>query len=138
MKSTFLMVMGIIMTVLGAIGTIGSLMALMMFMRVGVAELTLVGVMAIIQTVLILVAGVIGIRSSNDKHKAAGCIIWAIIIIIVEIVALIIQNVSGYMELAYLSSGGTTTMSSALSIPLSFVLPVLYLIAALLFVRKEN
>ena len=140
MKSTFLKVMGIIMTVLGAIGVATCLVWFFMLLGFGYPGFIILGVIAIVQTALTLVAGVVGITSSADQHKAAACIVWGIILIVIEVATMIFQYASGYMELSnqlsYLS--GTSTMSTMISIPLSFAVPVLYLIAAWLFVKKKN
>ena len=140
MKSTFLKVMGIIMTILGAIGIATCITLFVILLGTGYPDFIILGVIAIVQTVLTLVAGIIGITSSGDQHKAAGCIVWGIILIVIELGTLIYQNVSGYAQLAGLVSyvSESNTLSATISTPLSFVVPVLYLIAAWLFVKKKN
>ncbi len=137
MKSTFLKVMGIIMTVLGAISLVSSLAAIPSYSYIGFTQIAII---SLIQAALMFVAGIVGIKSSGDQHKAAGCIVWALLMIIMEIVGIIVQYASGYVAalevLSYLSAG-MTSVTMAISIPLGFVIPVLYFIAAYRFTKKN-
>lgn len=141
MKSTFLQVMSILFIVFGVISIIVSIMGIGGYAVIGALvgrSFMILGIISLATSVIWLVAGIVGITSFRDQRKAAGCLVWAIIIIVLDIISIIAMFSTGFMavlnEVSYYISGYTV---SPFSMVMQFVLPVLYFIAAFKFVRKR-
>lgn len=134
MKSTFLKVMGILCIIFGAIGIISSLAGMGVYIWMGMGGYA---VICLLQTVFMLVAGIMGVMHCANKQKAAGCLVWGLIVVILAIISLIMYNASSVASLVnYASAAAGIPSFNALSL-LQLVIPVLYFISAFLFVRKK-
>ena len=153
MKSTFLKVMSIIVLVFGIIAALvtagmlamGGMVAGMMgaagigmndvinaAAEAGAAELgqaaaglaTLISValvFSVIEAIVMIVGGALGIGASGNVAKAGRCVIMGIIMIIMAVISLIISGMAG------------SIMWTSI---LSFILPILYFLAAFMFKKK--
>ncbi len=150
MKSTFLKVMGILCVIFGIIGlaasgiSLASMGALAAF---GLPTGSLTGGLAIslIDGIIMLIAGIIGIAASKNPNKAGVAMVFGIIMIIIAVISIIVSAVS----MAGLQSAVDEMMGSfgAESVKVgglnftsftSLIIPVLYFIAALLFKKKAR
>ena len=132
---TLLKVMGILMIIGAALGIIVAIFAIMAAMSiagigvaageagVGIAVGTLLIVAIIITalgSILQLIAGIIGIKHCNNPAKATTCIVWGIIVLILQIISLIFT----------ITNGEQTTFSIITSILFGLAVPVLYIVGA--------
>lgn len=139
-KSTFLKVMGILLIIFGAIAILVDLVALSgvstlsYWLGGGLGLIVVMMIVALVEAVVELVSGIVGISSSKDPNKAGRCVVLGALMIILCIVVMIIQAASGLTELySYLGMGSTTVISFISGL----IMPVLYLVAAILFTRKK-
>ena len=137
----FLKVCGILMIIGGAVGIIFSgIMGIVGYFgasaiaeagdyesadMIGIAVL-IGAIIALIGGILELIAGIVGVKNSDKPEKATACIVWGIIVLVINIISLIITFVG--------SSAGAGTI--IVSIIFGIALPVLYLIGA--FLNKKN
>lgn len=129
-KNTFLKVMGIIMIVGGILGIILSIISLLgvgalaaMAAAGGVefssALLIVSAILAIVGSVVELIAGISGVKNCDKPQMAKKCMILGIAIIALNIISTILVIID-YPE-----------SFSVFSVALGLVVPVLYLVAAL-------
>ena len=130
MKSTFLQVMGIICIVFGGISVLMSLIGFGGYIASG---LTVYGILEAVGNLLIVVGGINGVVYCADQSKALRCVVLGIAMIAVKIIANIVYNSSAYV-LSFAGLGTQITSAFTISIP---VIPIIYFIAAFLFLRKK-
>lgn len=128
---TFLQVTGILMIIGGGIGFIASLalgglttvLAIMggevdgMGALIALAAIAVV--LSIIGSVVELVAGIIGVKNCGKPEKAGVCLGWGIAVIVISVISNILTIAGG-------------SDFSVLSLILGLVLPVLYVVGAVL------
>lgn len=121
----FLKVTGILMIIFGAIALILSIVAIL-----GIAALAYVsngeissgllytaGILTLVSAVAEFVTGIVGVVNSKRPEKAMTCMVWAIIVIVLNVVGSILTVVGG-------------SSFPVFSFILSAVLPVLFIIGA--------
>ena len=145
-----LKVVGIIMIVIAAIGLISSLISLL-----GASALISMGVGATITWVSIVVslifsgielaAGIFGVKNCNVPEKAQTCLIFGVVLIVLQVIGTAIGyvyslDVTAVTAAAYgteLVSSTTTIMSTVIGLIIGLVLPVLYIYGASLNKKSE-
>jgi len=142
MKSTFLKVMAILVLVFGIIGLIVNI--------VGVGPLAYLGfpvagtVISIIECILMIVAGVMGIRVCDRPEKAGTAMILGIILIVLAVLALIVSiaEMGATQQLlnTLTSAAGVANMNIGVDWTnfTGLIMPVLYFLAAFLFKKKAE
>ena len=128
----FLKVTGILMIIGGAISIIMGIVA-----ALGVAALVYISsgtvssallyasvTLMIVSAVAELVAGIIGVANCKKPEKAGVCIVWGIIVAVLSVAGTILNSVGG-------------GSFSAFSLILGLVLPVLYIVGAVIN-KKEH
>ena len=86
-----------------------------------VGTLTLVGAIAsLIGGLLELITGIVGVKNHNKPEKATTCLVWGIIVLVINAISLIMAFAGGM-------SGVGTIIATVVG---SLVLPVLYVIGA--------
>lgn len=86
-----------------------------------VGTLTLVGaIVSLIGGILELITGIVGVKNNNKPEKATTCLVWGIIVLVINAAVLIMALAGGI-------SGVVTIIATILG---SLVLPVLYIIGA--------
>ena len=123
----FLKVMGVLCIIFGIIGVIGMISVFAMagiIAMAGVAVPVASLVLGIIQAILMIVAGVFGIKASNDPAKPGKAVIFGIILIVLAVVFLI-------LGLAEAGAAGISWTNFT-----GLIIPVLYLIAAIGFKKQ--
>ena len=146
MKSTFLKVMAIICLVIGIVGALISIagVAVTGFLSSGVSQaiaeagvevdetvaavasgitgvVLLATVIMIIESIIMILAGVFGIKGSNNVAKVGGAVVMGVIMIILAVIGLI----SGIV------SGGFNPLSLV-----DLIISLLYFLAAYMFKKK--
>lgn len=149
MKSTFLKVMSILLLIFGIIGAIGSALAVVTVNAFGSFGISLpVGsyVVAIIQAILMIVAGAYGLGASKDPAKAKTAVIFGIILIALAVISIIMGVVASNAVVAQLQEM-MDAVDSSVTVPniglswtnfTGLIMPVLYFLAAFLFKKKAN
>jgi hypothetical protein len=132
-KSTFLKVMGILCIIFGAIGILSGLVSMAMYMWIGMGGFA---VISLLQTIFMLVAGIMGVMHCANKQKAAGCLVWGLIVVILAIISLIMYNASDIASLVNYASAAVGVPSFNFLTLLQLVVPILYFVSAFRFVRK--
>ena len=125
--SKFLKVMGILCIVFGAIGVISmlSVLAVAGFISMaGVAIPVASLVIGLIQAILMIAAGIFGIRASSDQSKSGLAVIFGIILVVLAIIS---------MCLGIAVAGGAGVNWTNFT---GLIIPALYFVAAFLFKRK--
>ncbi len=135
--SGFLKVCGILMIIGGALtiifsGVMGIIAyvagsALVSSGEVGTGEIVgtalLIGaILALISGILELIAGIVGVKNHNKPEKSTACLVWGIIVLVLNVISLILSFAGG-------SSNVATIIVSVLC---GLALPVLYIIGAAL------
>ena len=88
-----------------------------------VGVLVLVGaIISLISGILELIAGIVGVKNANKPEKATTCLVWGIIVLVLNIIGMILTFVGD-------SSGAGTIIVSIIT---SLVVPVLYIVGAVL------
>lgn len=131
--STFLKVMGILMIVFAAIALVIGLIALAgigaMLSLLGASAaqfasiITVASVLTLAGAVLELVAGILGVKNWARPERAGVCVTWGVILIVLCALSLLL-NIIVYANVPGVSVNFFTLI-------VSFVMPVLYLIAAI-------
>lgn len=86
-----------------------------------VGTLTLVGaIVSLIGGTLELITGIVGVKNNNKPEKATTCLVWGIIVLVINAAVLIMALAGGI-------SGVVTIIATIVG---SLVLPVLYIIGA--------
>ena len=133
----FLKVTGILMIIFGAIAILGDLFAGIICTAcaaavtdgsAGVIAVAIVGsIIGCAGGILELIAGLIGVKNCDNAGAAGKCLVWGIIVFVIELVSVIMTIASG-------------TDNSAVSIVITIIsglaIPVLYIIGAVL--NKKN
>ncbi|HIV16476.1 MAG TPA: hypothetical protein IAB17_00630 [Candidatus Alectryocaccobium stercorigallinarum] len=132
-KSTFLKVMGILCIIFGAIGILSGLVNMAMYMWIGMGGFAVV---CLLQSIFMLVAGIMGVMHCANKQKAAGCLVWGLIVVILAIISLIMYNASDIASLVNYASAAVGVPSFNFLTFLQLVVPILYFVSAFRFVRK--
>lgn len=141
MKSTFLKVISILLIIFGAISLAMNIWTLPVYLG---SPYMIIGILSLIVSIVYLIAGILGIPGSKNPAKAKSCVALGIIMIILIAVSLAVQFGTGYLaimaEIDELSAEmlGTQSMTSPLFYLAEFIMPVLYLLAAALFARKNK
>ena len=133
-KSTFLKVMGILCIIFGAIGLISNLAGMAAYIWMGMGAY---GFICILANIFMLVAGIMGVTRCADKQRAASCLVWGLIVVILVIISLILYNTSYVASFVGAASALTGTPSLNGLTFIQLVIPILYFISAFLFVRKR-
>ena len=123
----FLKVMSILCLVFGIIGLIGLVIVLAsagLLASLGQAVPVASTVIGIIETIILIVAGVYGLKASADPAKAGKAVVFGIILIALAIVSMAIG-------IAEAGEAGLSWMNFT-----GLIIPVLYLIAAILLKKK--
>ncbi len=133
--SVFLKVSGILMIIggvytilfsgiLGIIGySAGTVIASSGELTAGqaVGALTLIAaIVSLIGGILELITGIVGVKNNNKPEKATTCLVWGVIVLVINAAVLIMALAGGI-------SGVVTIIATILG---SLVLPVLYIIGA--------
>ena len=130
----FLKVTGILMIIGGAIGLILSIIALL-----GVGALDYLsggavagllyasGIVALLGSVLEFVAGIVGVANSKKSHKATTCLVWGIIVAAMTVLSTILAL-----------AGGNSFGNQIASLLIGLVLPVLYIIGAVMNKKTQQ
>lgn len=144
----FLKVTGILMIIGAALGIILGIIALIGAIAIlsgaaadlvtieegaalaNVSSLVVVSaVVGLIGAVIQLIAGILGVKNSNRPEKATVCIVFGIIVLVLEIISLIMT----------FTSGGTASALTIISdIVLGVAIPILYLVGAFLNKKQAN
>lgn len=135
MKSTFLKVMGILFLVSGSFGLIMILNNILsVYHAMGVYEF-----FALIGEILTLTAGIMGIVYFGNRAKAVRCVVSGVLVIAVRIVAdlLYISSPALTVDIQFWDSIGIPGYTAVL-MAVGFIMPVLYLISAICFIRKDK
>lgn len=133
-KSTFLKVMGILCIIFGAIGLISNLAGMAEYIWMGMGAY---GFICILANIFMLVAGIMGVTRCADKQRAASCLVWGLIVVILVIISLILYNtsyVASYVDAVSALTGAPSFNGLTF---LQLVIPILYFLSAFLFVRKR-
>lgn len=86
-----------------------------------VGALTLIAaIVSLIGGILELITGIVGVKNNNKPEKATACLVWGIIVLVINAAVLIMALAGGI-------SGVVTIIATILG---SLVLPVLYIIGA--------
>ena len=123
----FLKVMSVLCIIFGLIGVIGMVSVFAMagiFALAGVSVPVASLVIGIIQAILMIVAGVFGIKACNDPAKAGKAVIFGIILIVLAVVSMI-------LGLAEAGAAGISWTNFT-----GLIIPVLYTVAAVLYKKK--
>lgn len=149
MKSTFLKVMAILCLIFGIIGAIVSVfgvIAVGALSSFGIAMPIGSSIIAIIESILMIVAGAYGIGASSNPAKAGKAMIIGIILIILAVVsiimgvveanALVAQFASLASEIGGVDVGAIPSVGVDWTNFTGLIMPVLYCIAAFLFKKK--
>ena len=86
----------------------------------------LAAIIALIGGILELIAGIIGVKNSNKPEKAVTCLVWGIIVLVVNIISMILTFVGG-------NSNAGTIIATVIA---GLALPILYIIGAVLNKRS--
>jgi len=134
-KSTLLKVMGIIMIIIGSLALVGSLI-MMAFTglidlsaeAVGteIAELfamytTTYFVITLISSLIMFIAGIVGVKNYKKPEKAQICLIFAALVLVSYVVGIVIS----------IAGDGGSAVLIVMDIIFGLVIPVLYLLGAL-------
>lgn len=93
----------------------------------GASLIVVSSIIALIGGVLELIAGIIGVKNCDRPEKSVTCIVWGIIVLVLQIVSLI---------LSFSNGGGQSALTIISSIIFGLAVPVLYLVGA--FLNKKN
>lgn len=130
----FLKVTGIIMIVFGAIGVLSTLISflgLSMLMQTYAAlgmdtSMVIPGlIISAVGGVLELAAGIIGVVNARKPEKAMVCIIFGILLVILQVV-------SGATSLLAVSAQGSSIITTIISMIIGLILPVLFIYGGIL------
>ena len=129
----FLKVTGILTIIFGAIGLVLSIIALIVSIAAGSVlgemgmgvigtAVIIASVIAIIDCVIELVAGIVGVKNCKDAGAWKKCLTWGIVVLVLAIVGLVCQFVGGQDSAATI----------IVTIICSIAIPVLFIIGAVL------
>lgn len=135
----FLKVTGILMIIFGAIGLIFSILALVGSAFVGSALnevdesqlgtfLIIASVIAIIDSAIEFIAGILGVKNCKNTGAWKTCLIWGIFVLVLAIIGLIFTFVGGQ----------DSAVTIIVSIICSIAIPVLFIIGAVLNKKEEE
>lgn len=77
-------------------------------------------ILSLIGGILELIAGIVGVKNNNKPEKATLCLVWGIIVLVLNLISLIFS----------LSGGSSGVGSIIVSVIFSLALPVLFIIGA--------
>lgn len=121
--ATFLKVTGIIMIVGGALGIILGIVALIAAIAANALAggalglLIVAALIALVGSVLQLIAGIIGVKNCNKPEKAQTCIVWGAIVAALNVLSVVLT----------VAQGGDIAVSGILGI----VVPALFIFGAI-------
>ena len=131
--------MSIISLIFGIIGLIACFMALSSFRLLAAFGLsggmtTISFIVSLLGAIFMLIAGIYGIANSRRPERAGGAIVLGVIMIIIQVISIIITiRLNAWMQ----SLVGTSTGVSY-SWFTGFIIPVLYIIAAVMLKGNKN
>lgn len=109
-----------IFALIGAMALMGGALGLGTEFAEAVAELILVAaVLTLVGAVIQFVAGIVGVKNHNKPDKAKVCIIFGILVALVQLISIVLDV-----------AGGGFTATTGISIVIGLVIPVLYLLGA--------
>lgn len=133
---TLLKIMGIIMIVGGAVGIIGSIIliaAVAVLISAGAPGGIIVGIiLSILGSIAELIAGIICTKNARRADKAVKCMVWCIIVIVLQLLGTIITAVGAGAIANEYGAGVSTAGSTVISIILGLAVPVIAMIAAIM------
>lgn len=121
--ATFLKVTGIIMIVVAALGIILGIVALIAAIAANALAdgalglLIVAALIALVGSVLQLIAGIIGVKNCNKPEKAQTCIVWGAIVAALNVLSVVLT----------VAQGGDIAVSGILGI----VVPALFIFGAI-------
>ncbi|MDD3339814.1 MAG: hypothetical protein PHS82_13275 [Lachnospiraceae bacterium] len=130
----FLKVTGIIMIVFGAIGALSTLISfaglsvlMQTYAALGMDTSMIVPglIISAIGGVLQLAAGIIGVVHARKPEKAMLCIIFGVLLVILQIV-------SGVTSLLVVNAQGSSIVTTIISMIIGLILPVLFIYGGIL------
>ena len=131
-----LKVMGIIMIVGGAIGIILSIVlavAAAALIALGGPGTIIVGIIiSILGCIAELIAGIICTKNAAKPDKATKCMVWSIIVIVLQLIGVILIAAGGSALAAETGSTVSSGASTVVSIILGIAVPVLAIIGAVM------
>ena len=133
MKSIFLKVMSILCIISGAVGLFLDLTRIAHYIGSGMG---IYGFLELFGAIFTLLAGIMGVMYYPNKSKAIICVLLGIIVIVIEVITAAVYNMSltGQINNQLWASLGASWFNVAAELP---VVPILYLIATVLFMRKK-
>lgn len=133
---TLLKVMGIIMIVGGALGIIASIIlaiAAAALIALGAPATLIVGViLTILGSIAELIAGIICTKNAAKPDKATKCMVWSIIVIVLQLLGTILTLAGANAYAAEFGGQVNTGFSTIVSIITGMVVPILAIIAAVM------
>ncbi len=129
----FLKVTGILMIIGGALAIVFGVIALagmaaLAYMASAQGEMGMIYLslgLAVLGGIVELIAGIIGVKNSQKPEKAKACIVWGVLVAVLSLTSTVLGVVSG----------GEFSPSSLV---LGLVLPVLYIIGAVMNMKTPE
>ncbi len=140
--STFLKVMGILCIIFGAIALVANLLSIAsvgLLAQFGLSSGLLNGstAVSVISSIVMLIAGILGVKNCKSPEKAGINIVFGIIMVVIALISVILSmKLTAMLNQIYAEAGLSGGMSTGWLSIVSFIMPVLYLIAA--FLLKKN